>query len=488
MPYIPLTLPPGVVRKGSIYDSRGRWYDSNLIRWADGGVVQPWGGWAVLSGAGAAAVGSKPVRGLFAWRRAAGTAFVAIGTYDKLFVYSAGTLSDVTPSVSWTSGGANASGSFYARTEATSWQFDVRNEDMFAVSTADQELRMWDSSVGVGTVAATVTNSPACLACVVTPENFLVALAANDGTSINGRYIKWADQNDVTLWTAAATNQARDFTLTGSGQVMAGRKGRDETLIWTDTELHAMRYIGPPFVYSFTKLGANCGAISRRSMAVVDGQALWLGPRGFFRYDGFVRPIECEVGDFVFNRLNRAQASKICAVPNTDFKEVTWFYPSGSGTPENDSYVSYNYVTGAWSLGNLQRTDGIDRGFLEYPIMGDQDGSVYEHENGTAYTDEGGSPAYTPYVESGPVEIGDGDRVMHVRQYVPDEETLGEVNTRLYARFYPNAAETTYGPFTNANPTDTRLTARQVRIRHTQVTAGWRVGTPRLEAVPGGLR
>lgn len=488
MPYISLTIPPGVVRGGTVYDSRGRWYDSNLVRWCDGPndkpVLQPWGGFAVLSNATAAAVGSKPVRGLFAWRRAAGTAYIAIGTYGKLFVYTGTTLSDVTPSSSWTSGAADASGTFYARVEATSWQFDVRGEDLFAVSTADQELRTWDSSVGVGTVAATVTNSPACLACVVTPENFLVALAASG----DGRLIKWADQDDTTVWTDLPSNQAGDFTLSGKGNILAGQRGRDETLIWTDTDLWAMRYQGLPLVYRFDRLGADCGAISRRSMAVIDGKALWMGTRGFYQYDGFVRPLPCDVGDFVFNRLNRAQASKICAVPNTDFGEVTWFYPSGGGTPENDSYVSYNYVKGYWSLGGLPRTAGIDRGFLEYPIMADDDGTVYEHENGTAYTDEGEGSPYTLYAESGPIEIGEGDNVMMIRQYVPDEETVGEVNTRLYTRFYPTASETTNGPYTNANPTDIRLTARQVRIRHTQVTAGWRVGTPRLEVVPGGLR
>lgn len=96
--------------------------------------------------------------------------------------------------------------------------------------------------------------------------------------------------------------------------------------------------------------------------------------------------------------------------------------------------------------------------------------------------------AYTPYIESGPLELGEGDRVMHVRGYIPDEETVGEVTTYLYTRLYPTAPETTSGPFFNANPTSIRLTARQVRLRHTQVTGGFRIGTPRLEVIPGGKR
>lgn len=482
MPYLPLQLPEGVVRLGTKYQAKGRWYDSNLVRWHDG-TMQPVGGWALLTNATSAAVGGA-VRGMFAWKRNNGTGYIALGTPTKLYVYSGTTLSNVTPA-GITTGNTDASGTYYARTEANSWQFDAFGEDLVAVAYSDGKLYVWDSSVGVGTAAAAAAGAPTSnVGVVVTPERFLVALGAGG----DRRAVQWADQESTTSWTATPDNQAGDFPLSTKGNIQAGRRGRNETLIWTDTDLWAMRYIGGTLVYSFQQLGSECGAISRRSMAVVDGKAFWMGPRGFFAYDGYVRPIPCEVGDFVFNRVNRAQASKIAAHALSDFNEVWWYYPSGSGTPECDSYVALNYETGTWRLGAFERTDGIDRGFLEYPLAADASGAVYEHEQGTTYADEGGSPSYTPYIESGPVEIGEGDQTMMIRQYIPDEETLGEVSLVVYSALYPTATETTSAAFTAANPTDLRITARQLRFKFTQVTGGWRVGVPRFEVVPGSLR
>lgn len=473
MKYVPLRFPPGLVRPGTAYDAKGRWYDANLVRWRDG-ALQPVGGWASLVSSGLV-----PVRGMFAWKRNDGTGWIALGMRNALKVYSSAGLADITPT------GLNvgvdlASGTYLDRVEAHSWQFDAFGEDLVAVPYTDGRLFYWNSSGGTTSPAAPLTNAPINnKGVVVTPERIIVALGG--GSPADARYIKWCDQEDSTDWTPTSTNQAGDFYLPSQGALMAGRRSRSETLIWTDVDLWAMRYIGGDLIYSFQQVGEKCGAASRRSMAVVDTRAFWMGNHAFYAYDGFVKQIPCEVGDYVFNRINREQASKIVAVPNTDFGEITWYYPSTAGT-ENDSFVTLNYVEGWWTLGSLERTDGIDRGFLEYPLLADASGGIYEHENGTLY---GGA---VPYIESGPLEIGEGDQTLSALQYVPDEEDLGEVQTRLYTRFYPTAPETTHGPFTNANPTDVRITGRQVRIRHTQVTAGWRVGTPRLGVVPGGRR
>lgn len=474
MAFIPLAIPPGVVRPGTLYQAKGRWYDSQLVRWHEG-ALQPVGGWDGLSGADSEDVGGA-VRGMFAWKRATGLAYVALGTRNALKVYTGGTLSDITPS-GLTAGSTNASGTYYNRTEATSWQLDNYGEDLVAVSIADGTLWYWDSSAGVGNDAAALANAPTgCVGVVVTPERFVFAL----GASLDRRLVVWCDQEGATSWTPTTSNQAGDFPLATQGQIMAGRRSRQETLIWTDVDLWAARYIGGTLVYAFQQVGEKCGAISRHAMGMTGERAFWMGPRGFFQYDGFARPIECEVGDYVFGRLNRAQASKVCCVVNADFGEVWWFYPSGG---ENDSYVMYDYLDDHWAIGSLVRTSGIDRGFLQYPLLADADGNVYEHENGSDY---GG--ATDPYIESGPIEIGNGDQVMHVRQIIPDEDDLGEVQTTIYSSFYPTAGEVTHGPYTLTNPTSVRMTGRQVRVRHAQVSGGWRVGTMRLEAVPGGLR
>jgi hypothetical protein len=480
MAFLKLEIPPGMVRPSTEYEAMGRWYRGSHVRWF-AGALQPVGGYLALTGGSAAAVGN-PVRGMLAWRLNNGTAYLALGTANK--VYSAEVLSDITPSSGFTAGSVSASGDYYARVEATTWQLDTYGEDLVAVSRADGKILYWDASVGVGTPAAALTNAPtSCLGVVVTPERFVVAL----GASGDPRLVKWSDQEAATTWTADLNNQAGDFTLSGGGQIMAGRRGRNETLIWTDLDLYAMRYIGGELVYSFPQVGENCGAISRRSMASSGGVTYWMGPRGFYVYDGAVRELRCDVGDYVFDNLNRNQASKIWGVVNTDFHEVTWHYPASSDDCEY--YVTYNYSLGIWYFGQLYRTAGVDRGFLEYPVQSDIAGGLWRHEiPAVACADN--HLTISPFVESGPLELGNGDQVMHIRQYVPDERTLGQVETILFTRMYPTATETQHGPYTNVNPTDLRLTARQVRIQHSTDVNGtaWRLGTPRLEVVPGGLR
>ena len=481
MPFVSVSLPPGMLRTGTLYDSRGRWYDGNLVRWVDEKGPQPVGGFSLLTGAGSAAVGGA-VRGMLAWRRNNGTVYVALGTRNALKVYSAGTLSDIGPG-DLVAGATNASGSYYSRVEANTWQMDAYGEDLVACSYADGRILYWDSSAGVGTDAAALAGAPtSCKGVLVTPERFVVALAASG----DGRLVKWSDQENATSWTPATTNQAGDFTLATKGQIQAGRAAREGALIWTDVDLWTMSYIGGDLVYGFRKVGDECGAIGRRAMGFANGVAYWWGARGFFAYDGFVRPLPCAVGDFVLNRLSREQASKVACVPNTDFNEVTWHYPSGGG--DNDSYVTYNYALGQWYTGAISRSDGIDRQFLEYPLASDTSGAIFEHEKGTTHQNEAGATAYTPYVETGPLDLQNGDGVVMVRQMFPDEETLGEVDVRVLTRMHPTGSETTNGPYTLTNPTDIRATGRYVRLRFTQATGGFRVGTFQLDLVPAGRR
>lgn len=497
---IPLKLPPGVVRPGTKYDAKGRWYDTQLVRWREG-AMQPIGGWRALTDLDGEPVSvGEPVRGMIAWRANDATSELAMGTPSKLYQFALGVLSDITPT-GFAPGGADASlgvGAYgygpygsgvygtgdesqEVLTEANTWQLDTFGEDLVACAYSDGVLYHWDKSEGGQAVA--ITGAPTgCLGVVVTPERFLVALGA-DG---DGRRVAWADQESLTTWTPAPDNQAGDFRLAGSGQIMAGRRSRSETLIWTDVDLWAMRYIGGPFVYSFQQVGSACGAASRHSMAVVDGRAFWMGHRGFFLYDGYVQRVRCDVADYVFGSMNRVQVSKVWCDVRSEYGEVTWYYPSDEAT-ECDRYVTFNYAEGFWAIGKLERTAGVDRGPFQYPVMADASGNVYFHEVGDSYLDPSGAPL-TPYAESGPVEIADGNAVMSVLEIIPDEKTLGEVELSLIAAFYPTGPETMHGPYTMTNPTPTRITGRQLRLRASQVSPGWRLGTPRIDVRPGGRR
>lgn len=364
-------------------------------------------------------------------------------------------------------------------TEAQTWVFDSFGEDLVAVAHSDGKIRYMDSSTGGSDFDEIDASAPTDnLGVVVTPERFIVALGAGG----NPTKVQWADQESTSTWTAALTNQAGDFILDDSGELMMGRSVGNETLLWTTHNLYTMRYIGGTLVYSFDRKGADCGPISRRAEATIDsGQVVWMGDHNFFLYDGFVQDIPCTVSDYVFGDLNETQASKISAVHVPKFQEVWWFYPS-SGSLRNDRYVAYSYVENTWMIGNLERSAGIARGDTGVPMMADEYGNVYDHETGTSYDDVDGNPL-TPFAESGPFELGVGDRLMFVRQIIPDEASLGDVMVKLLTRLYPTASETTNGPFTLTNPTSVRVTGRQIRMRVEQASTDWRLGDMRLDVV-----
>lgn len=316
-------------------------------------------------------------------------------------------------------------------------------------------------------------------AIVVTPERFIVAL----GASGQGRKVQWASQESLTDWAASATNSAGSFTLTTKGRLMAGRRTRRQTMLWTDVDIYAMTFIGGTFVYAFEQLGDNCGLIGPNACIALGDRVFWMSYGKFFEYDGAIKPIPCDVADHVFNDLDQSQRAKIAAVPMTLFDEVWWFYPSKTADNENAKYVAYNFREGHWHVGTLPRASGIDRGIYEYPVLLDPDGFLYEHEFGANRTGQ------SVYAETGPIELGDGDQLLRLQQIIPDEQTLGDVRMTLYTSMYPTATEQSAGPFTAANPTAVRLTGRWVRLRVEEVNAtNWRVGVPRIGVIPAGKR
>jgi hypothetical protein len=314
---------------------------------------------------------------------------------------------------------------------------------------------------------------------MVTEERFVFALGAGG----NPRKVQWCDREVNTTWTPAATNEAGDLELQTAGQIMCGVRTRGQALILTDIDAHTATYQGPPFVYGFQRVGTSCGSISRKAAAAVDTGVFWMGPRGFFVFSGgAVTELPCEVLDYVFGSINSAQQSKIYAVANSQFNEVWWFYPDSAST-ENSRYVSYNYKENHWATGVLSRTAGVDRGVFRRPIWFDASGDAYDHEFGLAH----GTDAV--FATTGPVSLGTGDQVYSVTNMIPDENTQGDVTATFYGKYYPNASETTFGPYTMAAPTSVLMTARQVRMRvDAAVNADWRVGVMRLETRARGGR
>jgi len=269
-------------------------------------------------------------------------------------------------------------------------------------------------------------------------------------------------------------------------------RSRGSTVIITDFDCHQATYVGPPYVYSFQRVGTNCGAVSRKSAVTTDRGVFWYGQENFFYFDGNqVQVLPCDVHDYVFGDFNTSQQSKVWGVVNGTHQEIWWFYPSNDST-ETNRYVAYNFMEGHWLVGELERTAGVSRGVFAYPILSkritDENGDTVEsdlmdHEIGHAYD---GS---TVFAETGPISIGAGDQIAKVNSIIPDEKTQGDVQMTFKTRFHPNDTERSYGPFDPTNPTSARFSGRQVRMRVEQDQAvDWRVGIMRLETVAGGRR
>lgn len=500
MALVKLDIPPGVYRNATAYQTGPRWFDTNLVRWDDG-VMMPVGGWQRITTTPA----TGTCRSLFAWRTNGGLPYLAVGTNEKLYVHNQGTLVDITP-VGFTSGlsvslpglgygaadygeqdyGDARSGGSYLVLDAATWTYDSWGQYLVACCNADGKIYEWQ--LNESAAAAVVTNAPTQnRALVVTEQRHLMALGAGG----DPRKVQWSDQENNTQWTPSATNQAGDFLLNTPGMLRCGIKIRGEILLLTTEDAHVARYIGQPLIFSFERVGTECGIISPSAHCNIGSGAVWMGRTGnFYTYDGAVKPLQCDVSDYLIQNLDVSKGSQVTCGHLSERSEVWWFYTStSSASMDNDSYVVWNYQEGWWAIGSLARTAWIDRGIWTYPVATGVDKHIYQHEQGD--TSSGSTRVGTIFAESGAIEIGQGDKTAWVTQVLPDEKTQGDVNLTLKARFTPTGSETTYGPYTvrASGYMDTRAQGRQMKVRiDAAQDASWRVGTFRADVKTGSGR
>ena len=399
--------------------------------------------------------------------------------------------------------------------QSAKWSLDNWGEDVLAQK-FDGSLYYWDTSSGLSSNVASTTNVSAA----PTKSRFMM-ISGDDrhvicfgtettiGTTStqDNMFIRWSHQETTNTWTPTATNTAGSQRLTDGNQINAAVRSRGAILIFTDTALYQMQFIGPPFTFGFKQLGSNCGAVGINAAIDISGKTYWMGSDSFFTFDGAVKKIPCSVQDYVFDDINVNAMGDVYCSSNSEFNEVMWFYPSGNSL-QIDRHVTFNYAENLWYTGSLSRSSWADRSVYSNPyateydstdstatistIYGNKDGRtfVYSHEDGV---NDAGS-AMTAYIESGDIDIGDGDKFLSISRFIPDfKNQTGNVDVTIKSRSYPAKTQTTHGPYAIATTTekqDTRIRGRQLALRVSSdaVDDKWRYGTLRFDGKQDGMR
>jgi hypothetical protein len=374
------------------------------------------------------------------------------------------------------------------------WSLDNFGDTLTATHESGKiyEWRYDISAGGWTDRALEIANAPDIneLVVITKPDRHVVALGStSDDTNQDYMLIRWADQETLTDWTPTPLNTAGDHILAGGSRIIATISAQGVTLIWTDSSLHAMQFVGPPFTFSFNQVGTACGAVSKQSVVSINGVNFWMGYEDFFIYDGVVKPIPCTVHRHVFKDLNSFQLEKVVAGTIREFNEVIWIYPSTSST-EVDRYVIYNYQENIWYNGTLERTTWLDHETDANPIAVNAAGTVFDHESGT----DANGAAMTAYIETADFDLDQGDRFIFIRRLLPDMAvTGGSVDYIFKTRRYPHSTQVTDTTLTCTASTeklDTRIRTRQmaIRIESDALSDAWRMGTSRIDIRKDGGR
>ena len=432
---------------------------------------------------------------------------ISIGPDEQTFGYgwSAGTWSEST----WNTPRTTSEVTLDLR----QWTLNNWGEDLI-LTQRDGATYEWNTSDGMsGNRATIIANAPttSTLSVIATDTRHLICCGTETtiGTpnTQDKLFIRWSDQENYNFWTANATNSAGSQRIAGGSEIRAAKPAKGTILVWTDTSLHSMSFIGPPFIFGFRQLGSDCGAVGMNAVYVIDDVAYWMSDGQFFRYAGAVQEIPCPVLNHVFDDINQTQYGQVYAGQTHNFSEIIWYYCSSSSN-QIDSYVIYNTQENSWYFGSLARSTYLDNGVELNPIATEYlpnstantyttingltagRSLIYRHEDGV---DADGS-ALSAYIESGDGDIADGDTFSFINKVIPDfKNQTGNVVITLKTRDYPNDTKTNGESITVANTTafyNSRIRGRQasIKIENSELGSNWRFGTLRINIRPDGKR
>ena len=446
------------------------------------------------------------------------------GTVTAAYQVSAGT--EIAVSLSgWGAGpwgfgawGIGASGSAQIRI----WNHQNFGEDLL-YGPKGGALYYWDASAGLLTRGVALDSLSGAsdvptvqtLFLVSDTSRFVIAFGCNDygSSDIDPMLIRWSDQESAVNWTPAATNQAGSLRLSHGSKIKAVLQTRQEILMWTDTSLYGLQYLGAPIVWGSQLLTDNITIVSDRAMSIAAGVVYWMGQDKFYNYDGRVNTLPCDLRQYIFSDINRAQYAQVFSGTSEQFNEVWWFYCSANSTVV-DRYVVYNYLEKVWYYGNLGRTAWVDAGVSsDYPIAATYINNLVQHEIGNDDNATASTLPIEAYITSAEFDIDDGDRFSFIWRLLPDVTFRGSNAASPSATMtllplqnsgsgYNSPAS--LGGSDNGAVTRTatvpieefteqvniRVRGRQLSIKMASDAVGvqWQLGTPRIDIRPDGRR
>ena len=327
----------------------------------------------------------------------------------------------------------------------------------------------------------------------------------------NPLLLRWSAQEDVYDWRPRATNQAGDLQLSQGTEIVAAVQSRQEILVFTDSALYSLQYVGAPVVWGSQLVGSNLSVASSKAVAYANGVAYWMGKEKFYKYDGAVQPLRCDVRKHVFDDLDKGQYEQVFAGTLEEYHEVWWFYCDSQRVAPN-KYVVYNYLEDIWYVGSMGRSAWYDSPINDFPLAATDTYNLVEHENGNDNGQGATLEAIDSFITSGQFGIESGTSFTFIDKVVPDLSFVGStagspsVEMSLLASSEPGTADNNPASEGGVNEgqvalavdtvdeytdqLDVRVRGRQmaIKVRSNALGTKWQLGTPRLNMRPDGRR
>ena len=387
-------------------------------------------------------------------------------------------------------------------------------------------LYYWDGATGVSVRGSLVSGLPGAsdvpiiqnYIFVSDVSRFVFCFGCNDYgvTAQDPMLIRWSDQESVVDWTPSITNQAGSTRLSHGSEIVMAVQTRQEIVVFTDSAVYSLQYLGPPYVWSAQLLADNVSIYSQNAAVLGSGVVFWMGVDKFYMYDGRVQTLNCDLRRYVFGDINYEQSQQVFSGTNEGFNEVWWFYCSAN-SEEIDRYVIYNYVEKVWYYGTMSRTAWLDSGLLNYPIAATYNtaagtGLLLNHELGINDVATAETLPINAYISSSEFDIGDGHNFAFVWRVIPDLTFANSSNSPANT---PATVTMTLQGLSNSGSgvtstasqpvvkgstyviTEeftgqiyTRLRGRQMifKIASNQINTTWQLGAPRIDIRPDGRR